>query len=163
MDPNRQESRSGEFPIPNFICITCGTQFTESEQPPEKCAICEDDRQYVGWSGQQWTTLDNLSQSHRSAVRLQELGLYGIGMEPSFAIGQRALLVTQPGGNVLWDCVPLLNLIPLPAASVRRVVESVELFDYERIYGAWWGKVVSRDAKSAVHRSAERYIRAIAD
>ncbi len=30
-------------------------------------------------------------------------------MDPHFAIGQRALLVQSPGGNVLWDCVPLLD------------------------------------------------------
>lgn len=30
-------------------------------------------------------------------------------MEPSFAIGQRALLVTHPDGNVLWDCIPLID------------------------------------------------------
>ncbi len=93
----------------HFICVTCGTQFAETDEPPEKCEICEDERQYVGWSGQQWTTLDELRQSHRSVVRLEELGLYGIGMEPSFAIGQRALLITNPKGNVLWDCIPLLD------------------------------------------------------
>jgi len=30
-------------------------------------------------------------------------------MEPSFAIGQRALLVRTPAGNVLWDCTGLLD------------------------------------------------------
>lgn len=95
--------------MPTFICTTCGTQFAETDQPPEKCDNCEDERQFVGWSGQQWTTLDELRQSHRSVVRLEELGLYGIGMEPSFAIGQRALLITHAQGNVLWDCTPLLD------------------------------------------------------
>lgn len=33
----------------------------------------------------------------------------GIGISPSFAIGQRALLVRTPAGNVLWDCVSLLS------------------------------------------------------
>jgi hypothetical protein len=33
-------------------------------------------------------------------------------------------------------------------------------FEFDRIYGAWWGKVVFRDAKAAVRRSAERYIQA---
>ena len=95
--------------MPYFICVTCGTQFAETEKPPQKCEICEDERQYVGWSGQPWTTLDELRQSHRSVVRLEELGLYGIGIEPSFAIGQRALLITSQKGNVLWDCIPLLD------------------------------------------------------
>jgi hypothetical protein len=266
--------------VPNFICATCGTQFAASDQPPAECNICTDERQFVGWNGQQWTTLDSLRESHRIVIRLEEAGLYGIGMEPSFAIGQRALLVTHPDGNILWDCVPLIddglvemvkgiggisaiaishphyytsmvewsrafdcpiylhaadrqwvmrpdpaiefwdsetkeighgltlircgghfeggtvlhwpggagsdgvilsgdilqvvqdrrwvsfmysypNFIPLPASTVRRIVASVEPFEFERIYGAWWGKVVATDAKAAVERSGERYVRAI--
>ncbi len=53
------------------------------------------------------------------------------------------------------------NLIPLPASTVRRIVDAVEPFEFDRIYGAWWGKVVGVDAKSALKRSADRYIRAI--
>ena len=55
------------------------------------------------------------------------------------------------------------NLIPLPARSVRAIVGAVEPYDYDRIYGAWWGRVVASGAKDAVRRSAERYIRAIED
>jgi len=268
--------------MPCFICVTCGTQFDESQQPPKQCAICQDERQYVGWGGQQWTTLEELRESHRNVVRLEELGLYGIGMEAAFAIGQRALLVTHPDGNVLWDCIPLLdeaviemvrgiggisaiaishphyyasmiewsrafdcpiflhnadrqwvmrpdpaiefwegekkelanglslircgghfeggtvlhwpdgaggkgailsgdilqvvqdrrwvsfmysypNLIPLPASKVRRIAAAIGSFDFDRIYGAWWGKSVFNEAKAAVKRSAERYSNAIAD
>src|SRR3546814_11564343 len=36
-------------------------------------------------------------------------GLLGIGTEPGFAIGQRALLVRSPGGNLLWDCIALVD------------------------------------------------------
>lgn len=266
----------------NFICTTCGTQFAETDQPPKGCAICNDDRQYVGWQGQQWTTLDDLRRFHLNIILTEESSLYGIGMEPSFAIGQRALLVTHPTGNILWDCIPLLdqaliemiqciggisaiaishphyyasmvewsrafgcpiylhaadrqwvmrpdpaiefwdgetkeighgltlircgghfeggtvlhwpegadgkgailsgdilqvvqdrrwvsfmysypNLIPLPASTIRQVVAAVEPFKFERIYGAWWGKTVISDAKEAVKRSADRYIRAISE
>jgi hypothetical protein len=28
---------------------------------------------------------------------------------PSFAIGQRALFIESESGNILWDCIPLLN------------------------------------------------------
>lgn len=90
--------------MPTFICTTCGTQYANTDQPPVECKICTDERQYVGWQGQQWTTLEALRQSHRNVVRLEEFGLYGIGMELSFAIGQRALLVTHPDGNILWAC-----------------------------------------------------------
>ena len=55
------------------------------------------------------------------------------------------------------------NLIPLPASTVRRIVETVEPYEFDRIYGAWWGRVVFTDAKAAVARSGERYIRAIQD
>lgn len=66
--------------------------------------ICSDPRQYVGWGGQQWVTLEELAQAgHTTVVREEEPGLYGIGVEPSVGIGQRSLLVTGTGGNVLWD------------------------------------------------------------
>ncbi len=53
------------------------------------------------------------------------------------------------------------NLIPLPPALVRRIVAAVEPFPFDRIYGAWWDRIVPRDAKGAVGRSADRYIAAI--
>jgi len=53
------------------------------------------------------------------------------------------------------------NLIPLPAQAVRRVVGAVEPYAFDRLYAAWWGRVVAADAKAAVARSAERYIAAI--
>ena len=262
-----------------FVCATCGTQFAPSAQAPEHCPICEDERQYVGWSGQRWTTLDELREGHTNRVR-DDLGLTGIGTEPSFAIGQRALLVRSPQGNVLWDCVTLIddstvaavhelgglraiaishphyysamvewsrafeaplflheadrrwvmradpgvefwsgetkplwdgmtlinagghfdggtvlhwpagadgagallagdilqvaqdrawvsfmysfpNYVPLNAATVDGIVASVAPFEFDRIYGAWWDRNVSTDAKNAVQRSAERYKRAI--
>jgi glyoxylase-like metal-dependent hydrolase (beta-lactamase superfamily II) len=93
----------------HFICSTCATQFPASIQPPEHCPICEDDRQYVGLNGQQWTTLQALQEDHHTVIRTVEPGLTGIGISPSFSIGQRALLVHSPGGNVLWDCIPLID------------------------------------------------------
>ena len=95
--------------MPHFICVTCGSQFAESREPPPRCPICEDERQYVGRDGQQWTTLDELRRDHRAEIREEAPGLVGLGCEPSFAIGQRALLVPAPGGNVLWDCISLLD------------------------------------------------------
>src|SRR5580704_10098601 len=95
--------------MPNFICTTCGTQYAESDQSPAACAVCQDERQYVKKTGQQWTTLDRLRLTNRNSIKFKELGLIGIGIEPHFAIGQRALLLRSPGGNVLWDCLPLLD------------------------------------------------------
>ncbi len=262
-----------------YICRTCGVEYAASEQPPARCVICDDERQYVGWGGQRWTTMAELiAEGHRNDVRELELGLTGIGIAPSFGIGQRALLVRTPGGNVLYDCVGVLdddaraavaalggiaaiclshphfyaamvtwshafdgapiyvpesdrefvtrpddvirwwdgsptelvpgatlirtgghfpgsavlhwrdgaegrgalfvgdsitvvpdrryvsfmfsypNLIPLPPAAVQRIVDAVEPFAFDRIYGGWWGRDVLAGAKDAVRASAERYI-----
>jgi glyoxylase-like metal-dependent hydrolase (beta-lactamase superfamily II) len=260
----------------NSICVTCGSQFAESAEPPPRCPVCEDERQYVGWDGQRWTTLEELRRDHRAEIREEQPGLVGIGCEPGFAIGQRALLVRAPRGNVLWDCNTLLddeigssveaagglaaiaishphyyssmvewsrafgapvvlhaadrewvmrpdesidfwegetrelgpgltlvrcgghfaggtvlhwaagdallsgdivqvvqdrrrvsfmysypNLIPLAADEIRRIVAALEPFEFERIYGAWWDRVVAEDGTGVVKRSAERYLRAI--
>jgi hypothetical protein len=44
---------------------------------------------------------------------------------------------------------------------VEHIVEAVEPYAFDRIYGGWWDLIVSSDAKAAVKHSAERYIRAI--
>lgn len=93
----------------NYICIICGHQHAESEAPPDRCQICEDDRQYVNPLGQSWTTIDELASDHRNVFRPLETGLTGISTEPKFAISQRSLLVQGPKGNVLWDCVSLID------------------------------------------------------
>jgi len=90
------------------ICVTCGTQFADSDRPPDACPICTDPRQYVPPQGQQWTTLAEVAETHENAVRDQG-GLVGVGTEPKFAIGQRALLVPYRGAKLLWDCVTLLD------------------------------------------------------
>ena len=53
------------------------------------------------------------------------------------------------------------NLIPLNAKAVEHIVESLEPYDFDRIYGGWWDSIVKRDAKAGVKYSAERYIQAI--
>jgi hypothetical protein len=60
-------------------------------------------------TGQQWITPERLRASHCNAWRRHEPGLLGIGTKPDFAIGQRALLLRTPAGNVLWDCISLLD------------------------------------------------------
>lgn len=92
-----------------FLCATCGTQYAASAKPPGACVICEDERQYVGLGGQQWTTLDELQTSHHNQLKEMESGLVAIFTKPAFAIGQRAFLVQTAAGNILWDCVALLD------------------------------------------------------
>jgi glyoxylase-like metal-dependent hydrolase (beta-lactamase superfamily II) len=53
------------------------------------------------------------------------------------------------------------NLIPLNARAVERIVKAVKPFAYDRIYSGWWDRVLVKDAKAAVQRSAERYTAAI--
>lgn len=264
----------------NSICKTCGVQFAESAHPPDRCPICDEERQYIGPNGQQWTTLAEMQTEYHNVIKPVAPDLTGIGTHPSFAIGQRALLVRTPAGNVLWDCISLIddptiaavkalggiraiaishphfyssmvewsrafdapvylhaddrewvmrpdpaisfwegetqplvegvtlircgghfagsaalhwaagaegkgalltgdtiqvvsdrryvtfmrsypNLIPLPAATIRRIVAAVQPYAFDTLYGGWWDRIVGPDAKGAVARSAERYIAAI--
>src|SRR5581483_5783604 len=264
-----------------WICKTCGTQFAPSEQPPQTCPICCDERQYIGYNGQEWTTLARMQQEgFRNEFREHEPGLIGVGTKPSFAIGERALLMQHPEGNVLWDCMSLIddetvvemkrmggitaiaishphyyatmvewsqrfdapiylheadqqwvmrpserihfwsgetyplrdgvtlirlgghfaggtvlhwrqgtggqgtllsgdiiqvvadhrfvsfmysypNYLPLPAVTVQRIRDGIAPWQFARLYGAWFDRIVNRDAHEAVMRSAERYIRAL--
>src|SRR5690242_812982 len=92
----------------HHVCVTCGTQFAATDEPPPECPICADPRQFVPPEGQQWTTLAQLRAGHENTNQA-EGGLVGIGTKPKFAIGQRALLVPWRGANLLWDCVTLLD------------------------------------------------------
>jgi hypothetical protein len=276
----RAEGKEGPS-VQAFICKTCGTQFAETERPPDHCPICTDERQYVGWGGQQWTTLAEMQGHYHNTVKELEPGLWAIHTEPQFAIGQQAHLVRTPKGNILWDCITFLdeatkkkvnelggiaaiaishphfytslvewsrafgdapvhlhradekwvmrpdqcvrhwtggkkelmegmtlinsgghfdgfqvlhwaascqgkgallsadqpqvcmdrrwvtflysypNMIPLGAAAVRRIINDLRPFAYERVYGGFVDKVVEQDGKGAVERSAERYLRMI--
>jgi glyoxylase-like metal-dependent hydrolase (beta-lactamase superfamily II) len=269
--------------MPNFLCTTCGTQYPDSLLPPDQCVICTEERQYVGWQGQRWTTMAQLRADHHNRFESEAEGLVGIGTEPSFAIGQRALHFTTPAGGILWDCISLVddasvtalqrlggvsaiaishphfysamvdwsralggvpvylnardrewvirdddvlrywdgaaleiapgvtlvhcgghfagstvlhwaagadglgallvgdtimvnqdrrtvsfmysypNLIPLNAATVQRVAAAVEPYEFERIYGGWFGKNILESGPQAIRYSARRYLHAIAE
>jgi len=95
--------------MPAFICTTCGSQYSSTEAPLAECPICRDERQYVNPAGQAWTTLTAMRKTHYNAFRRLEPGLMGVGTFPSFAIGQRALIVRAPQGNILWDCISFLD------------------------------------------------------
>ena len=94
--------------MPFWTCEQCGAQFPQSGEPPLSCPVCEDERQFVNWKGQAWLSREELTKRHKLVWR-EDLGIPGIGVEPGFAIGQRALLLREPDGCVLWDCVPLLT------------------------------------------------------
>ena len=95
--------------MPAFICTTCGTQYEPSEKPPTACPICDDERQYVPPPGQGWITLDTLAKRNMNAWRELEPNLIQIVTQPAFGIGQRAQLLRTPQGNILWDCIALID------------------------------------------------------
>ncbi|WP_375458381.1 MBL fold metallo-hydrolase [uncultured Enterovirga sp.] len=99
------------------ICVTCGTQY-EDEHPRSSCPVCQDERQWVRWEGQAWTDLTTL-QAEYSARIAEDHGVLGIDVTPHFAIGQRALLVETPAGNLLWDCVSLIDAEVIAAIEAR--------------------------------------------
>jgi hypothetical protein len=53
------------------------------------------------------------------------------------------------------------NLIPLGPVAIHQILQRIERFPFEQIYGAWWGANILSNAKDAVARSAQRYLRAI--
>ena len=272
---------AGAADMKHFICVTCGMQYAPSEKEPEGCPICLDERQYVGHSGQKWTTLDEYKKTHKNVFTEEEADLHSIHPQPKAGIGQRAFVVQTKEGNVLWDCVPPLddatvaaikklgglagvavshphyyttmiewshafgkvpvyihkldakwvlrpddvvkiwdgetkslpggltliktgghfdgfqvlhwpagaggkgvllsgdqpyvcqdrkwvsfmwsypNLIPLGPAGIRQVARSLQPFAFDRLYGAFPEQVVKTDAKAAVERSADRYLKKI--
>lgn len=111
-------------PAVPWLCATCGVEYPPGPQPPSECPICEDERQYVPATGQAWTTPQRLREQGRrvevtrpgeGSSRVD--GLYGLHAA-DVGIGQTALLVRTPGGNLLFDVPGLID-----EASVRAVRE----------------------------------------
>ena len=114
----------------NYFCVQCGVQFAESAVPPSRCPICEDERQYVRWEGQAWLTPEELAAKHRLAMR-EDMDVLAFGIEPRFAIGQRALLAETPHGNVLWDCVSLVSEEAVTEINRRGGLQAIPKGQYE--------------------------------
>ena len=101
-----------------FICKTCGVQYPPSEQPPARCLICDDERQYVGYGGQQWTDLHELRQEgYENLVRETDPGVYSIWTRPRLAIGQRIVLFQTPHGNFMWDSITHIDSATIDAVN----------------------------------------------
>jgi glyoxylase-like metal-dependent hydrolase (beta-lactamase superfamily II) len=54
------------------------------------------------------------------------------------------------------------NYVPLGARAIEQIMARLEPYRFDRIYGAFPKRTVVADAKDAVRRSAERFMRAIA-
>ena len=61
--------------MPAYVCLTCGVQQAPSDAPPPACPVCEDERQFIGWNGQQWASTDDLRGRHETALEELEPGL----------------------------------------------------------------------------------------
>jgi glyoxylase-like metal-dependent hydrolase (beta-lactamase superfamily II) len=68
-------------------------------------------------------------------VKSLELGLTEIGTEPQFAIGQRALLVQASKGNVLWDCVSLIDDATIEAIEALGGISSLAM-SHPHLFGS---------------------------
>jgi glyoxylase-like metal-dependent hydrolase (beta-lactamase superfamily II) len=101
--------RAGDGLMAIHICCACGTSYPDAPEQPEHCPICEDERQFVPCGGQKWTSPEALAGGHVNGWRELEPGLFAIHTHPDFAIGQRALLLRTAQGNILWDCLALLD------------------------------------------------------
>jgi hypothetical protein len=102
--------------------------------PPAQCPVCEDDRQYVGWEGQTWTT--NAALAVRHELRLEDdQGVLGVGLAPAFAINQRALLLRTDAGNILWECVSLVTTDAVKALRARGGVDTI-IISHPHFYSA---------------------------
>src|ERR1700730_4477550 len=91
-----------------IICSTCGTYYPV-ENVPELCTVCLDERQYIPDTGQSWTMPVDLHRKFSMKINKLHDKLYELEINPMFAIGQRAMPVISEKGNVLWDCIPLLD------------------------------------------------------
>src|SRR5262245_40043516 len=144
--------------MPRYLCATCGVQYPESEAPPASCVICEEPRQYVPPEGQRWTTLEELRATHENAFQELEPGLTGIVTEPEFAIGQQAFLVQSEDGNVLWDCITLLDDSTRAELERRRGVTAIAL-SHPHYYSSmleWSGAF--GEVPVYVHEDDERWV-----
>ena len=142
----------------HYLCVCCGIQLAESDGPPAHCPICEDERQYVGWEGQQWTTLDDMQGKYTNSIEEEEPGLHSIHTQPKIGIGQRALLVRTPQGNLLWDCVPLLDEATVAAVNALGGISAIAVSHphYYTTMAAWshaFGHV-----PVFIHRADEQWV-----
>ncbi len=136
-----------------FVCVTCGTQFPPSAAAPAACPICLDERQYVGHDGQRWTTVGELGVGHTNRIEEVEPGLTGIGTEPRFGIGQRALLVA----GLLWDCVTLIDAATEAAVAAAGGIHTIAI-SHPHYYSGMVEWAQRLDARILLHEADREHI-----
>src|SRR5207249_1866669 len=89
-------------------------------------------------------TLKRLKADHHNRLEEEAPRLLGIGTEPEFAIGQRALLLQSPGGNLLWDCISLLDDKTIAEVNARGGIRAIAI-SHPHFYSSMveWGECFS--------------------
>lgn len=138
------------------VCATCGTHYPLSETY-KVCPICNDDRQYIPEGGQRWTSPEELLS--RYSVRTHRLSenVYELDIAPVFAIGQRAFLILSPQGNILWDCIPLLNEPIIEFIRAHGGLRAIG-FSHPHYYSNMNDWADAFDCPIYIHRSDEQWI-----
>ncbi len=138
------------------ICNACGTKFPV-ETLPKLCPICEDDRQFIPDGVQIWMNSAELAKDHRVVIREINRNLYELKLAPTFAIGQRAFLVISPEGNILWDCVPLLDKNASDIIESKGGLKAIA-FSHPHFYSNMndWAKKF--DCPIYIHQADEQWI-----
>src|SRR5207237_10203246 len=117
----------------------------------------EDQRQFVHCGGQQWTTLERLAVNHQNRFEDEAPQLLGIGTEPEFAIGQRALLLQSPGGNLLWDCISLLDEKTIAELNARGGIRAIAI-SHPHFYSSMIEWADSFDAQIFLHAADREWV-----
>ena len=73
-----------------LVCERCGAQYASA---PSLCILCSDERGSLERDGQRWLTVDQLHKGHKNVLLEEESDILGIGVEPAFGVGQRALFI----------------------------------------------------------------------
>jgi glyoxylase-like metal-dependent hydrolase (beta-lactamase superfamily II) len=143
--------------MPEFLCKACGIRYKDSIAPPGNCIICEDERQFVPKTGQKWVTPEELASERFNGFREITPGLFGISTIPQFAIGQRAFLVITSEGNVLWDCISLLDAATIELVQALGGISAIAL-SHPHFYSsmATWGRTF--DCPVLVHEADRRWV-----
>ena len=83
--------------------------------------------------------METLARTRPNAFAEHELGLLGIGTTQAFAIGQRALLVTTPAGNVPSDCISFLDSATHQIVVALGGIAAIAISHphYYALMGAW--------------------------
>lgn len=99
-----------------WLCVTCGNEYPDAAAPPDRCLICDEERQYLPADGQQWTRLTaGTFADRRLTVREVEPQITEFTLDPPIGIGQHALLVRTDAGNILWEPPGFIGAVLLDA------------------------------------------------